>query len=86
MEAYNKGWRLEEIEEGDEVLINPHSLKLVEVQGQGRKLVQRRIGPFRVSERINEAVFRIDLPPEYRIHPIINIEHLTRYRRRDGNR
>lgn len=84
-EAFNKGRRLDDIQEGDEVLINPHSLELVEVQGQGHKLVQRRIGPFTVLERINDSVYRIDLPPEYRMHPIINADHLVRYRRRDPN-
>ena len=38
--AYNTGRRDEEFEEGDEVLVNPHSLELVEVHGTGRKLVQ----------------------------------------------
>ena len=49
-EAFNKGWRIEEFQEGDEVLVNPHSLELVEVQGQECKLVQRRIGPFTILE------------------------------------
>ena len=82
-EAFNKGCQIEEFQEGDKVLVNPHSLELVEVQGQGRKLVQRRIGPFTILERINEAIYRVNLPPEYRMHPVINIEHLTRYKRRD---
>ena len=38
---YNQGRRLEEFEEGDEMLVNPHSLELVDVKGVGRKLVQR---------------------------------------------
>jgi hypothetical protein len=54
---YNQGWRSEEFEEGDEVLVNPHSLELVDVKGIGRKLVQRCIGPFLVSEKINDSVY-----------------------------
>ena len=79
---YNQGCRLEEFEEGNEVLVNPHSLELEDVKGAGHKLVQRRIGPFRISEKINDSVYRIELPPEYQMHPIINQEHLTKYRRR----
>ena len=82
-EAFNKGRQVEEFQEGDEVLVNPHSLELIEVQGQGCKLVQRRIGPFTILEQINEAIYQVNLPPEYCMHPIINIEHLTRYKRRD---
>ena len=33
--AYNAGHHKEEFEEGDEVLLNPHSLELVDVQGTG---------------------------------------------------
>ena len=79
---YNQGCRLEEFKEGDEVLVNPHSLELVDVKGAGRKLVQRQIGPFRISEKINDSVYCIELPPKYQMHPIINQEHLTKYRHR----
>ena len=37
--AYTKGRREEEFEEGDKVLVNPHLLELVDVEGTGRKLV-----------------------------------------------
>lgn len=56
--AYNKNRRpVETIEIGDQVLINPHTLKLVEVEGTGKKLVQRAIGPFEVLEKINLMVY-----------------------------
>jgi hypothetical protein len=78
--AYNKGRRLpEEIAEGDLVLVNPHSLELLESKGTGRKLIQRRMGPFEVLERINSQVFRLKIPPEYLMHPVINREHLKKY-------
>ena len=38
---YNQGCHSEEFEEGDEVLVNPHSLELVDVKGAGHRLVQR---------------------------------------------
>lgn len=63
--AYNKGRRNEEFEEGDEVLMNPHSLELVEVAGTGWKLVQRMIGPFQVTEKLSPTVYRVNIPPEY---------------------
>ena len=79
---YTQGHHSEEFEVGDDVLVNPHSLELVDVKGAGCKLVQRRIGPFCISEKINDSVYRIELPPEYQMHPIINQEHLTKYHRR----
>ena len=40
--SYNKRHRFERFDPGDEVLVNPHSLELVDVSGTGKKLVQRR--------------------------------------------
>ena len=78
--AYNKGRRpVEALQKGDLVLINPHTLKLVDVKGTGRKLVQRTIGPFEVLEQINPQVYRLKLPPNYPMHPVFNIEHLKKY-------
>ena len=79
--AFNKNRQpVEDIKEGDQVLVNPHTLKLVEVEGTGRKLVQRMIGPFEVMERINPNVYRLRLPDSYPMHPVINIEHLKKYK------
>jgi hypothetical protein len=78
--AYNKGRRpVENIEEGDYVLVNPHSLELVDVKGTGCKLIQRMIGPFEVLEKINPVVYRLRLPDTYSMHPVFNLDHLRKY-------
>ncbi|RDB18869.1 hypothetical protein Hypma_014481 [Hypsizygus marmoreus] len=79
--AYNKGRiPLKEFSEGDLVLVNPHTMKLVDAQGTGRKLIQRSIGPFEVLEKVNPMVYRLRLPDTYPMHPVINLEHLKLYR------
>lgn len=78
-ESYNKGRKSEEFQEGDLVLVNPHSLKWVESKGEGAKLVQRWIGPFKVQQRIAENTYRLELDREYPGNPVFNIEHLRRY-------
>jgi hypothetical protein len=78
--AYNKNRRpVDPIDVGDLVLVNPHTLKLVDVAGTGKKLVQRTIGPFEVLERINPVVYRLRLPDTYPMHPVFNIGHLKKY-------
>lgn len=78
--AFNRHRRpVDIIEPGDLVLVNPHTLQLIEASGTGRKLVQRRIGPFEVLERINPLVYRLRLPTNYPMHPIVNLQHLKRY-------
>ena len=77
--AYNQKCHLEEYEVGDEVLLNPHYLGLVDVKGTGHKLLQQRIGPFVITEKISPVVYHLRLPQEFQMHPLINIEHLSKY-------
>jgi len=81
VKVFNKNQQpVEEIKEGDWVLVNPHTLRLMEVEGTGRKLVQHMIGPFEVMECINPNVYRLWLPDSYLMHLVINIEHLKKYK------
>ena len=78
---YDKGRHSVVLQVGDEVLINPFSLQLVDIQGEGRKLMQRRLGPFEVTEVISPLAYRIRLPDSYPMHNVVNINHLKLYRR-----
>lgn len=78
--AYNKNRvPVKEFKVGELALINPHSLELVDVEGTGKKLVQKYLGPFEVIERINPVVYRLRLPSQYPMHPVFNLQHLKRY-------
>ena len=76
---YNAQHSFELFEPGDQVLSNPHSLRLLREQGKGRKLLPKYEGPFEVQQRISNVAYRLKLPASYKIHPVINIEHLERY-------
>nr|GAT48030.1 predicted protein [Mycena chlorophos] len=83
--AYNKSRRpVERIGVGDMVLVNPHTLELVESKGVGRKLVQRTIGPFEVIEKVNPMVFRIRLPDKFPMHSVLDLDHMSLYRPSDA--
>jgi hypothetical protein len=64
---------------GDEVLLNPHTLELVDAKGPGRKLIQRKVRPFEITEVIGPTAFRLRLPDSYPMHNVVNIQHLTKY-------
>jgi hypothetical protein len=70
---------VEELALGDYVTINPHTMKLVDATGLGVKLIQRTIGPFEVMEKINPVVYRLCLPNNYPMHPVVNLDHLKKY-------
>lgn len=84
IQAYNKGRKEPSFKDGDEVLINPHSLEWIESKGEGAKLVQRAIGPFKVKERINPKVYRLEMPSNYPGSNVINVQHLRKYARSGG--
>ncbi|KLO04838.1 hypothetical protein SCHPADRAFT_808112, partial [Schizopora paradoxa] len=77
---YNKGRLDVEFEEGEHVLINPHSLELLRsFQGKGRKLLMRYDGPFEILQKVSPLAYRLRMPASYGINPVINIAHLERY-------
>ncbi|KAG8913502.1 hypothetical protein FRC01_004506, partial [Tulasnella sp. 417] len=79
--SYNKGRLDFEFEEGDQVLINPHSMNLLRAEkGKGKKLLAKYDGPFEVLTKLSPVTYRLRLPASYKIHPIINIAHLQPYR------
>jgi hypothetical protein len=77
--AYNMHHKLVTYKVGDKVLINPHKLNLLEVKGEGRKLMQRHIGPFEVIEKVNDNTYKLRLPDSYPMHNVVNISHLRPY-------
>jgi hypothetical protein len=76
---FDKGRRAPKFKIGDKVLINPHSLELVDIKGHSRKLGQRRIRPFEIIGIINPTAYKLQLPDTYPMHNVVNIQHLTLY-------
>jgi hypothetical protein len=78
--AYNRGRLSYEFEEGDKVLINPHSLSLLKSEkGRGKKLLMKYDGPFEIMKKISAVSYRLKMPASYGIHPVLNIAHLEKY-------
>ena len=78
---FDKGHQAPNLEVGDKVLINPHTLELVNEAGKSCKFMQRKISPFEVTEAISPTAYRLRLPDSYKGHNVINIQHLTKYHR-----
>ena len=67
-------------EVGDQVMINVHSLKFPDItQGKGVKLTRRFEGPFEVIDKLSDITYRLRIPHEYDIHPVLSIAHLEKY-------
>ena len=78
--SYNKGWLSFEFQEGDLVLLNPHSLSLLRNEtGHGRKLLMKYDGPFKIIQKLSAISYQLQMPKSYGIHPVLNIAHLEKY-------
>ena len=78
--AYNRGRLSFEFEEGEMVVINPHSLSLLRTEkGRGKKLLMKYDGPFEIIKKISPVSYRLKMPASYGIHPVLNIAHLEKY-------
>ena len=64
---------------GDRVLLSTANLKLVGESKRARKFTERFIGPYRVKRVINANAYELELPPQLKIHPTINVSQLKEY-------
>ncbi|KAK4158829.1 hypothetical protein QBC43DRAFT_195406, partial [Cladorrhinum sp. PSN259] len=42
-----------------------------------RRFSQKRVGPFKVMERVGRLAYRLDLPDSMNIYPVISVAHLS---------
>jgi len=76
-------WHREEVEEykvGDTVLLSTRDLKWQMIERRTDKLTERFVGPYRVKGIISSNAIKLELPSSVRIHPIVNISRICRYR------
>ena len=79
-QSYNKGQLSFEFQEGDLVLLNPHSLSLLRNEtGCGRKLLMKYDRSFKIIQKLSAVFYRLQMPESYGIHPVLNIVHLEKY-------
>ena len=76
-------WHRGEVEEykvGDIVLLSTRDLKWQMVSRRTDKLTERFVGPYRVKEIVSSNAIELDLPSSIRIHSIVNVSKICRYR------
>jgi len=70
----------EEYKVGDIVLLNTRDLKWQMVGKRTDKLTERFVGPYRMKKIISPNTIELVLPNSVRIHPVVNINRIHRYR------
>jgi hypothetical protein len=62
---------------GDLVLLNTKNIRLL-TPGTN-KLMPRWIGPFAVTQQVGKVSYKLDLPPNMKIHPVFHASLLKKY-------
>jgi hypothetical protein len=66
-----------DLQVGEEVWLDARNLR---TSRPARKLDYKRVGPFRVAEKVGTRSYRLDLPKTMRIHPVFHVSLLERKR------
>ncbi|KAL9441336.1 hypothetical protein AB3S75_019923 [Citrus x aurantiifolia] len=75
-----------ELRVGDQVLVKLQPYRQLSVANRlSNKLAKRYYGPFRVMERIGAVAYRLDLPPDSKIHSVFHISLLKLFHGQDAS-
>jgi len=69
---------MEEWKKGDRVLLSTKDLVFKE--RPTKKLTERYVGPYVIEEVVSTNVVKLRLPSSMRIHPVVNISRIVRYK------
>jgi hypothetical protein len=76
----NKSRREVEFNVGDKVLLNSYHVNLAsQALRTSKKLQHRFIGPYTIITKISPVAYKLELPPDLRIHPVFHVSLLRPY-------
>ena len=65
---------------GDRVLINTKDFSAKLMKRAMKKLIEKFMGPYMIKKIISENAVELELPVSLRIHPVINVRRIVKYR------
>ena len=69
---------MEEWKKGDRVLLSTKDLVFKE--RPSKKLMERYVGPYAIEEVVSSNAVKLRLPSSMRIHPVVNVSRIVRYK------
>ena len=70
----------EEYRVGDKVLISTKDFSAELMKRVMKKLTEKFIGPYVVKKIVLENAVELELPASLRVHPVVNVRRLVKYR------
>ena len=75
----DKGWKKAEVwKRGDKVMLSMINLVFKEILAE--KLIEQYVGPYMIEEVVLANAVKLKLPVSTRIHSVVNISRVVRYR------
>jgi len=68
----------EEWKKGDQVLLSTKDLVFKE--RPSKKLMEKYMGPYAIEEIVSSNAVKLQLPSSMRIHPVVNVSRIVRYK------
>ena len=65
---------------GDKVLISTKDFLIELMKRMTKKLMEKFIGPYVVKKIVSENVVELELPASLRIHLVVNVRRIVKYR------
>jgi len=66
---------------GDKVLISTKDFPMELIKRATKKMTEKYIGLYVVKKIISENVVELELPVLFRIHPVVNVRRIVKYRK-----
>jgi hypothetical protein len=77
---YNKHRMEANFNIGDLVYLSTEHYKSVaEANRPSSKLCSKFMGPFKIIDRIHKNAYKLDLPPHFKFHNVVNVEYLRKH-------
>ena len=65
-----------QIKEGEEVWLDTTNIKILP---DHPKLKEKRTGPFKIRRKLSNWAYELELPEDWKIHPVFHASRLTRF-------
>lgn len=57
--------------------LQPHVQSSLAPRGNN-KIIFRFYGPYRILQRVGSVAYKLDLPPQAKIHPVVHVSQLKK--------
>ena len=74
----------EEYKVGDWVILSTKDLKYQMQERWSEKLTEQFVGPYKVKRIISTNTIELELPSSVKIHPVVNVSRVQKYRDQVG--